>query len=99
MAAAENIINLATEKEIRQPQLSGTALCINCRHEWIAVAPQGPEWLDCPQCQLMRGHYRFHCEPEGEAWACNCGNQLFYVMRNGICCPNCGALQTFPSGD
>ena len=32
------------------PWCDGTASCLNCGHEWIAVWPLGAESLECPDC-------------------------------------------------
>ena len=73
----------------------GPAICMNCRHEWVAVAPQTAKELECPNCGTMKGIYKFPFVPEGEIWNCSCSNDLFYVTREGYFCPNCGKIQTF----
>lgn len=92
-----NIVDLAAEREERTPHLSGNAFCMFCNHEWIAVAPVGTTWLECPGCHGHKGQFKFEFEPpEREVWACCCGNQLFNVTRKGIFCPMCGHYNTFP---
>lgn len=79
--------------------MAGTAICSACHHEWLSVAPTGTMELECPECSTMKGRFKFDCAPpEGTlSWTCNCGNQLFNVLEDGIFCPNCGNYQTFPS--
>jgi Zn finger protein HypA/HybF involved in hydrogenase expression len=88
------IIPLQQAKEEREPHLSGKARCLACKHEWIAVAPMGVTWLECPACSLERGRYVAQVKKEVPHWHCDCGNNLFYVTENGYYCPNCGLDQT-----
>lgn len=71
----------------------GAARCLDCRHEWQAVAPAGTLWLDCPACTLTRGRFVGQHEWSGPHWHCNCGNDLFYVREDDFYCPNCGTTQ------
>lgn len=87
------VIDLAAAKQERAPHLSGLARCLACRHEWVAVAPAGAAWLDCPKCSLERGRYIGHVQKDVPHWHCNCGNDLFYVTQDGYYCPNCGVYQ------
>lgn len=92
----DNVVNLAEVREERMPHTSGIAKCLACKHEWVAVSPfiNGyVMWLECPACGLVRGKYKFQHERNGEHWACNCGNDLFHLSRNGVYCPNCGSWQ------
>ena len=76
------------------PHLSGQAVCVACRHKWEAVAPVGVVHLECPSCRRMWGEFKNPVEPD-EAWACHCGNQLFFIKRDQtILCRKCGDLQT-----
>jgi len=69
----------------------GRAKCFTCLHEWEAVAPVGTEFLDCPLCAGRKGSWMYPFIPE-EMYVCNCGNKLFYIVRDGWFCPNCGVL-------
>ena len=71
---------------------SGEAVCIACKHTWIAVQEGVSEnMLECPACHAYKGHYRFpHIPDDHTTWVCNCGNNLFYVSNDGFFCPNCG---------
>ena len=51
------VIDLAQAKADREPHLSGAAVCLACKHEWVAVAPVGTVWMECPACSLERGRY------------------------------------------
>lgn len=96
MPPDNNIIDLASAKAKRDPHLSGRAICLSCRNEWVAVAPVGSVWLDCPECGLQRGRFMAQCEVETKHWFCNCGNDLFHATPEGFYCPNCGTWHTFP---
>lgn len=88
------LINLAKKREERQPYNAGEAFCMVCKKEWIATAPIGTVWLECPQCGAMKGLYRYSCLRDDARWFCNCGNDLFHVTPKGYYCPNCGEWQT-----
>lgn len=89
------VINLSELREEKMPHTSGVAVCLNCKHEWVAVAPHVGEvlWLECPSCGLIRGRFKYHHERSGEHWTCNCGSELFYIKAGVPYCPNCGAWQ------
>ncbi len=75
---------------------SGQACCTACNHEWVATAPLGTLWLECPSCKTERGIFKFTFLRAGvEHWTCNCGNQLFYITRDGAYCPACGDAQAW----
>lgn len=85
-----DVVDLAEHR----PHSSGEATCLACKHEWVAVAPSGVVWMECPACGLMRGRYKFHhCHVDKKHWTCNCGNDLFSLTPDFIYCPNCGARQ------
>lgn len=85
-----DLFDFKAEKEGRTPHLSGSARCLACQHEWVAVAPVGSIWLECPACSLIRGRYFEPAEKPARHWTCNCGCDLFHVTPNEIYCPNCG---------
>jgi hypothetical protein len=78
------------QKLIPLGHCGGDAVCLTCHHEWHAVSKTGTIWLDCPSCKTAKGRYKFGHQREGAHWACNCGNDLFYIMPECIYCPNCG---------
>lgn len=90
------IIDLATirrqKAEADEPAMTGQARCLDCRHEWTAVAPIGARWLECPACGLGKGQFVKPIYPD-EVWTCACGNDLFVLGRNNIFCPVCGSPQ------
>lgn len=82
------------EPEKHDPHTSGQARCLGCKHEWVAVAPVGTYWLQCPHCSRNLGKYIFAFNfPDDLHWTCKCGNDLFYAMNDGYYCPNCGEIQ------
>ena len=87
------LITLSKVRENRVPHSSGKARCLACKHEWVAVAPTGVTWMECPACSLERGRFVAQHEREEPHWMCNCGNNLFYVVKDGYYCPNCGEWQ------
>lgn len=80
-------------REKQDPHITGDARCISCEYEWVAVAPVGAVWLECPACGSRKGLMRFACERDGLQWTCGCDNTLFHVTPDGIYCPNCGEYQ------
>lgn len=89
------IVDLGAARQKREQHSSGKARCLDCKHEWVAVAPTGTPWLECPSCTLFRGRFVEHHEHGDKAhWECRCGNELFYILADGCLCPNCGRYQT-----
>ena len=86
-----------TSKPREEPHMSGKAHCIQCDHVWGAVAPVGTVFLECPECKTQKGRFVGHCAPDDgvEFRECNCGNQLFYLTREGHMCANCGTYQFY----
>ena len=98
------IVNLfkkkAPEPEIREENLphgSGEAFCMQCGHDWVAVAPVGTKQLECPNCKTMKGLFKWPFAPNPEMLVrnCDCGNQYFWLTQEGHMCPNCGLYQTY----
>lgn len=82
------------KKENEAPHFSGPAACLACKHEWVAVAPAGTVWLECPKCGTERGVMKGPCMHFGEDhWTCECGNILFHITKHAIYCPMCGKPQ------
>lgn len=83
-------------KAPEQPHMQGRAICMGCSHSWQGVAPVGTTELECPECKTMKGRFIAACIPENvEVRECNCGNQLFYLTREGHMCANCGTYQFY----
>lgn len=91
--------------QFRKPEpdeehLSGEALCIGCRHKWVAVAPVGTWQLECPSCGAMKGVFRLPVgAQEGDLYfSCACGCEaLTAYKREGkfwIRCMSCGEDKT-----
>jgi hypothetical protein len=88
------VIDLAAAREERTPHLSGAAVCLNCRHQWIAVAPVGVFQMECPSCHTEKGVWN---RPVGDdlVWMCNCGSYHFAITKTHALCLHCGTLQVF----
>jgi len=75
------------------PHNAGPARCIACKHEWVAVAPQGLDFFECPRCGCEKGTFKGPCQREGLHWTCTaCAGdcQIFYLTDTGPYCVNCG---------
>ena len=96
MSMAE-VIYLDKKREKLSPHMTGKAKCIQCKHEWVGVAPQGTIWLECPSCTLQKGAFIYACEPDNmkSIFTCNCGNEIFLIADNGTICTLCGTWQSF----
>lgn len=73
--------------------IEGHGWCMNCKHEWEAVAPVGTTRLECPSCGTHNGVWRGSCSPpEGQSlWVCSvCGNDVFTVQPHRAFCTRCG---------
>lgn len=82
-------VSNVTDLDSRRPHQSGEARCTDCRHDWIAVAPVGTDWLDCPACGLSKGRFR-HPSLRGSAlFTCHCGCDVFHLAPAGPYCVNC----------
>lgn len=69
---------------------------MQCDHSWQGVAPVGAVELQCPKCKTLKGRFIGACVPdEVDVRECNCGNQLFYLTREGHMCANCGTYQFY----
>lgn len=89
-----NVIDFSKAKQERTPHASGECVCLDCKHEWVGVAPVGEVWLECPACHLVRGRFLNPVvRNEAQRWTCLCGNDLFYITRECTYCPNCGEIQ------
>ena len=85
--------NVVSIQEYR-PHLAGPARCLQCRHEWVAVAPVGVyAGLECPECHFAKGAMcGFVNLASGIAvFRCDCGCDIFKIyMNGGPLCLNCG---------
>jgi hypothetical protein len=56
------------------------------------------EPLECPNCGCMKGLLTMPFVPAEnvDVFRCSCGNDLFYILRDGMLCPNCGDQTRLP---
>ena len=73
---------------------TGPAVCLDCKHEWVAVAPVGTVYLECPKCGTEKGRSKYPIQYSGLEWQCQCGNNLFHITPDGCYCPCCGVYQS-----
>jgi hypothetical protein len=94
MECAMSVTSLADHRKKREesaPHVSGEAVCMACKHEWVAVARIPICDLECPNCKCFSGRYRAILIPEDrEIFHCNCGNNHFLIAKAGVFCPCCG---------
>ena len=78
--------------------VTGPAICLRCRHKWEALSEATMRSLECPECGLSTGVPRGVIVPsqDEEMWTCNCSNDTFWVLRDGIMCLVCGERMDFP---
>lgn len=92
-----NVVSFQQAREERSPHYCGQAVCLQCRHEWEAVAPAGTTEMECPECSLLRGVWKYNFGPdEGDQYLiCDCGNDhLSAYRRKGqvwVKCMACGS--------
>ena len=88
-----NIITMQSKRSQKMiPHLSGTATCLACSHEWVAVAPLSAFELECPECGTMRGVWHYPISND-----CGCQHMTIEVHKDGgyyIACCKCGHLHT-----
>jgi hypothetical protein len=86
-------------KEEPDPHISGSAICIDCKHEWVAVVQKDSHvendgWLECPSCSTHKGRLKHPFAFGDSEFVCNCGNKHFSICTIKdevfIYCPNCG---------
>lgn len=81
--------------------LTGPAQCLACGHGWVAVAPVGVCWLECPSCGTYRGTWSGvvgYGSPV-EVFRCGCGCEAIraFLVDGGprlVCC-SCGVEHRF----
>jgi hypothetical protein len=81
--------NTVSPKDPEEVHSVGEAICIQCKHEWVAVVPYEDAQFECPNCNTIHGVFKYGFAP-ATTWTCNCGNQLFFVTPDGSLCPKCG---------
>lgn len=94
------VISFAQAKAEREPHWQGKCKCIGCGHEWEGVAPIGTMFVDCPSCELPKGHpkHPFGCAEGDSVFKCSCGSEaLTAYMHKGrfnLRCMACGTEKT-----
>jgi hypothetical protein len=94
-----NVVDISSRRH--DPHMTGKAKCLQCSHEWIAVAPVGTSEMECPSCSATKGFWRHLCnfESASAVFVCViCGCQAITAARypDGVhlMCMGCGAEQT-----
>lgn len=101
-----NIISFPTGVDLANEQsedsteftLHGPAKCLDCKKEWVAVAPVGTNELDCESCGTHRGVWKGPMLPADEdtlIFICDCGGYHFVITSEGTLCVSCGVHQIF----
>lgn len=75
------------------PHTEGPVLCVECKHEWVGVAPCGTVGLECPNCGLAKGVRKSFIEAsEGDiVFICGyCEGTLFTLYKDQVLCAGCG---------
>jgi hypothetical protein len=91
-----SVVDFKQFKEDKEPHSRGPARCLDCKHEWEAIAHQDAVWLECPKCSLNKGRFLGAFSLGKFKWFCNCENDLFHITPDGSYCPNCGSWCKFP---
>jgi len=87
------VVYLNNVKDGDGAHLTGEVICTSCHKIWTGVVPVGTHELECPSCHTMKGVFKHHLAPvTNEVWACNCGNQLFFILKDNIQCCECGII-------
>ncbi len=74
----------------------GTAHCLECDHEWLAIAPDDTINLECPKCGMCRGEFMGMAYTE--LMHCMCGEFVFFIDIHGAYCAHCGIRPDIPTG-
>ena len=94
------VYDFEKERVSREPHMSGPATCLECGHEWQAVAPVGTYQMECPECGLFKGVYSGLCQggPEDTHYlmCSNCEYAVFNISPSGIWCCYCGSEVHIP---
>lgn len=101
------IIDLQKAREERSPHLSGKVRCLNCKYEWVGVAPIGTVWVECPECGSRKACFYYDVGPNAKQYVfeCNCGCDLLRLVSESgepdffksseLLCANCGVSHRF----
>lgn len=86
--------------EPSDPHITGPAVCLECRHKWVAVAPVGTWHVECPGCGTFKGVFDGLCQAqEGDfAFICDCGCRALTAYKRAglfhLVCMKCGVDHT-----
>jgi len=87
------VVYLNNVKDGDGAHLTGDVICTNCKKVWTGVVPVGTHELECPDCHTMKGVFKHHLAPiTNEIWRCNCGAELFFILKKKIQCCECGVI-------
>lgn len=93
----DNVTDLAQKRLERSTHLTMPAVCMQCGHKWVAVAPVGTYVLECPSCHVMKGVAEGFVKSEHPSFTCNtCFSNLFTIPWRSketiphILCAGCG---------
>lgn len=87
-----NILDFNAARQRKQPveednYMSGVAVCLECKHTWVAVAKLPVIFLECPECSTLKGRFESTCIYPDPHLTCSCGNTLLRVTADFIYCP------------
>lgn len=76
-------------------RIAGQAICLQCKHKWVANAPLGTLFFECPACGLIKGVFWAACAKlDKPMFQCNCGCHSFSLVLDGneriAVCALCG---------
>lgn len=90
------VIYINNVEDTNDAHIQGEVLCTSCGKEWIGVVPVGTKELECPECHTMKGVFKHHLAPVTKAvWTCNCGNRLFFLLKDKVQCCECGIFTEY----
>lgn len=89
-----SVVSLDEVRKAREQHWEGPAKCMKCGHDFDATQPMDElgQYIECPECKLVFGVFRFPYERAAAHWECNCGNDLFHLTPQGPYCPSCGVF-------
>lgn len=90
MGKVNNIVDLQAKRDAKSPHRAGEARCLNCKHNWAAVAPIGTTSLQCPKCETFQGLFVGISVTEYKQFQCQCGEYVFFIDEYSPYCAHCG---------
>jgi hypothetical protein len=85
-----DVVDLSARRLEKSPHRAGYARCLNCKHEWSAVAPIGVTTLECSQCRTFQGVFLGVATTQRLQWQCVCGEFTFFIDEFSPYCAHCG---------